>query len=93
MVIDIPGPQLGLRDEVAERSATSLVDRVIARAAADRASDVHLEPIKNSLRVRFRIDGTLYNVMVPPLKFRDAITSRLKIMAKLDIAEKRLPQD
>src|SRR6266852_6281206 len=57
------------------------------------ASDIHIEPYDKEFRVRFRIDGILYNVMAPPMKFRDAITSRLKIMAKLDIAEKRLPQD
>src|SRR5262245_19768640 len=57
------------------------------------ASDVHIEPYEKEFRVRFRIDGILYNVMAPPMKFRDAISSRIKIMAKLDIAEKRLPQD
>jgi type IV pilus assembly protein PilB len=57
------------------------------------ASDIHIEPYEREFRVRFRIDGILYNMMVPPMKFRDAIVSRIKIMAKLDIAEKRLPQD
>ena len=57
------------------------------------ASDIHIEPYEKEFRIRFRIDGILYNVMAPPMKFRDAITSRVKIMAKLDIAEKRLPQD
>ena len=57
------------------------------------ASDIHIEPYEKELRVRYRIDGILYNIMPPPMKFRDAITSRIKIMAKLDIAEKRLPQD
>ena len=57
------------------------------------ASDIHVEPYEREFRVRYRIDGVLYNVMAPPMKFRDAITSRIKIMAKLDIAEKRLPQD
>ena len=57
------------------------------------ASDIHIEPYEKEFRIRFRIDGILYNVMAPPMKFRDAITSRIKIMAKLDIAEKRLPQD
>src|SRR5205809_3169458 len=57
------------------------------------ASDIHIEPYEKELRVRYRIDGILYNIMNPPMKFRDAISSRLKIMAKLDIAEKRLPQD
>jgi type IV pilus assembly protein PilB len=57
------------------------------------ASDIHVEPYENEMRVRFRVDGVLQTVMSPPLKLRDAITSRMKIMAKLDIAEKRLPQD
>ena len=57
------------------------------------ASDIHIEPYEKELRVRYRIDGILYNIMQPPMKFRDAISSRIKIMSKLDIAEKRLPQD
>ena len=57
------------------------------------ASDIHIEPYEKELRVRYRVDGILYNIMAPPMKFRDAITSRIKIMSKLDIAEKRLPQD
>ena len=57
------------------------------------ASDIHIEPYEKELRVRYRIDGILYNIMSPPMKFRDAIVSRIKIMSKLDIAEKRLPQD
>jgi type IV pilus assembly protein PilB len=57
------------------------------------ASDIHIEPYEREFRVRFRIDGITYVVMNPPMKFRDAMTSRVKIMAKLDIAEKRLPQD
>jgi len=57
------------------------------------ASDIHIEPYEKEFRVRFRIDGILYNVMALPLKLKDPLTSRIKIMAKLDIAEKRLPQD
>src|SRR6187431_1842696 len=57
------------------------------------ASDIHIEPYEKEFRVRFRIDGILYNVMALPMKLRDPLTSRIKIMAKLDIAEKRLPQD
>jgi len=57
------------------------------------ASDIHVEPYEKSFRIRFRIDGVLYDVMKPPMKMRDALISRLKIMAKLDISEKRLPQD
>jgi len=57
------------------------------------ASDIHVEPYEKELRIRFRIDGLLYDVMHPPLKMRDALISRIKIMSKLDISEKRLPQD
>ena len=93
VVIDVPGPQLDLHDEVAERSASSLVDRVIARAAADRASDVHLEPMKNSLRVRFRIDGTFNEVAHLLLALSPAVLARIKVLSGMDIAEHRLPQD
>ena len=73
--------------------AVRLVNHVLMSAIHRRASDIHIEPYEKELRVRFRIDGILYTVLSPPLKLKDAITSRLKIMAKLDIAEKRLPQD
>jgi type IV pilus assembly protein PilB len=62
-------------------------------AISKGASDIHIEPYEKDYRIRYRVDGILYNIMAPPLKMRDAITSRVKIMAKLDIAEKRLPQD
>ena len=70
-----------------------LVNAVLASAIQKGASDVHFEPYEKQYRIRFRIDGVLYEVMEPPLKYRDTITSRLKVMAKLDIAERRLPQD
>src|SRR6266576_1346203 len=70
-----------------------LVNVVLMSAIQKGASDIHIEPYEKELRVRYRIDGILYNTLTPPMKFRDAITSRVKIMAKLDIAEKRLPQD
>jgi type IV pilus assembly protein PilB len=70
-----------------------LVNVVLMSAIQKGASDIHVEPYEKELRVRYRIDGILYNIMAPPMKFRDAIVSRVKIMAKLDIAEKRLPQD
>jgi type IV pilus assembly protein PilB len=76
-----------------EAPVIRLVNLVLMSAIQKGASDIHIEPYEKEFRVRFRIDGILYNVMAPPMKFRDAITSRLKIMAKLDIAEKRLPQD
>ena len=76
-----------------EAPVVRLVNVVLMSAIQKGASDIHIEPYEKELRVRYRIDGILYNIMSPPMKFRDAITSRIKIMAKLDIAEKRLPQD
>jgi type IV pilus assembly protein PilB len=76
-----------------EAPVIRLVNLMLMSAIQKGASDVHIEPYEKEFRVRFRIDGLLYNVMAPPMKFRDAITSRVKIMSKLDIAEKRLPQD
>ncbi len=70
-----------------------LVNVILMSAIQKGASDIHIEPYEKELRVRYRVDGVLYNVMAPPMKLRDAITSRIKIMSKLDIAEKRLPQD
>ncbi|MBI2188961.1 MAG: type IV-A pilus assembly ATPase PilB [Acidobacteria bacterium] len=76
-----------------EAPIIKLVNVLLMSAIQKGASDIHIEPYEKELRVRYRIDGVLYNIMSPPLKFRDAITSRVKIMAKLDISEKRLPQD
>lgn len=70
-----------------------LVNVILVDALRRGASDIHIEPYEKEFRVRFRMDGVLYNIMSPPMKMRDALTSRLKIMARLDIAEKRLPQD
>jgi type IV pilus assembly protein PilB len=69
------------------------VNVILMSAISKGASDIHIEPYEKEYRVRYRIDGILYNMMAPSLKMRDAITSRVKILAKLDIAEKRLPQD
>jgi type IV pilus assembly protein PilB len=76
-----------------EAPIIKLVNLILTDSVKRGASDIHLEPYETELRVRFRIDGMLQTVMTPPLKVKDAITSRMKIMAKLDIAEKRLPQD
>ncbi len=76
-----------------EAPVVRLVNLILTDSIKRGASDVHIEPYEKSMRVRFRIDGVLYEVMSPPLKLKDAITSRIKIMAKLDISEKRLPQD
>jgi type IV pilus assembly protein PilB len=76
-----------------EAPVIKLVNVILMSAISKGASDIHIEPYEKEYRVRYRMDGILYNIMAPPLKMRDAITSRVKIMAKLDIAEKRLPQD
>jgi type IV pilus assembly protein PilB len=76
-----------------EAPVIKLVNVILLSAIQKGASDIHIEPYEKELRVRYRIDGILYNIMQPPMKFRDAITSRIKIMSRLDIAEKRLPQD
>jgi len=70
-----------------------LVNSLLFQAVKDRASDIHIEPFERTLAVRFRIDGILYDVISPPKRFQPIITSRVKIMAGLNIAEKRLPQD
>jgi type IV pilus assembly protein PilB len=76
-----------------EAPIIKLVNLILTDAVKRGASDIHVEPYEKELRVRLRIDGILQNVMSPPLKLKDAITSRIKIMSKLDISEKRLPQD
>jgi type IV pilus assembly protein PilB len=76
-----------------EAPVVKLVNIVLGDAVKRGASDIHIEPYEKEFRVRFRIDGILQAIMSPPMKLKDAITSRLKIMAKLDISEKRLPQD
>jgi len=76
-----------------EAPIVKLVNIIMSDAMKRGASDIHIEPYEKEYRVRFRIDGVLQNIMSPPLKLKDAITSRIKIMAKMDISEKRLPQD
>jgi type IV pilus assembly protein PilB len=76
-----------------EAPVVKLVNALLTDAIKKRASDIHIEPYERILRVRFRIDGVLYEIMQPPLKLKNAITSRIKVMSSLDIAERRLPQD
>jgi type IV pilus assembly protein PilB len=83
----------GLEQAAEEAPIIKLVNLILSSALKRGASDIHIEPYEKEFRVRYRIDGMLYNIMNPPLKLKDAITSRIKIMAKLDISEKRLPQD
>jgi type IV pilus assembly protein PilB len=76
-----------------EAPIIKLVNLILSDSLRKGASDIHIEPYERELRVRFRIDGQLCNIMTPPLRLRDALASRIKIMAKMDISEKRLPQD
>jgi len=88
--------EMGLSDlekAAEEAPIVKLVNLVLTDAVKRGASDIHIEPYEKEFRVRFRIDGILQGIMNPPMKLKDAITSRIKIMAKLDISEKRLPQD
>jgi general secretion pathway protein E len=80
-------------DQDTEAPIIRLVNSILSQAVRDRASDIHIEPFERSLKVRYRIDGILHEVLSPPKRLQSAITSRLKIMADLNIAEKRLPQD
>jgi len=82
-----------LRDMASEAPVIRLVNQILSRAVEQRASDIHVEPFENELRVRYRIDGVLHDIDPPPRKLMAAIISRIKLMAKLNIAERRLPQD
>jgi len=82
-----------LRDLASEAPVIRLVNLILQRAVEGRASDIHIEPFENRLKVRYRIDGVLSEVEAPPAKSTAAVISRIKIMAKLNIAERRLPQD
>jgi general secretion pathway protein E len=82
-----------LRDMASEAPVIRLVNAMIAQAVEKRASDIHIEPFEKEFRVRFRIDGVLYSQEAPPRELKAAIISRVKLMAKLNIAERRLPQD
>ena len=82
-----------LKQAVEEAPVVKLVNLMLSEAIGRGASDIHLEPYEKTFRVRYRIDGVLYDVMQPPLKLKAALSSRVKIMSELDIAERRLPQD
>ena len=82
-----------LRDLASEAPVIRLVNLIMQRAVESRASDIHIEPFENRLKVRYRVDGVLQEVEAPPAKSTAAVISRVKIMAKLNIAERRLPQD
>jgi general secretion pathway protein E len=89
---DLEGPQ-DILDHDAEAPIIQLVNLILSQAVRDRASDIHIEPFERSLKVRYRIDGVLHEVLSPPKALQPRITSRLKVMADLNIAETRLPQD
>ncbi|HEX6103804.1 MAG TPA: GspE/PulE family protein, partial [Alphaproteobacteria bacterium] len=82
-----------LRDLASEAPVIRLVNQIVSRAVEARASDIHLEPSENGLKVRFRVDGLLRDIELLPARLRPAVISRVKIMARLNIAERRLPQD
>jgi type IV pilus assembly protein PilB len=82
-----------LQKESGEAPVIRLVNMILVEALKQRASDIHIEPYEREFRVRYRVDGVLQTIMSPPLTFREALTSRVKIMASLNISEKRVPQD
>lgn len=82
-----------LKTAVEEAPVVKLVNLILSEAITRNASDIHLEPYEKTFRIRYRIDGMLYDIMQPPVRLKAALSSRLKIMAELDIAERRLPQD
>jgi type IV pilus assembly protein PilB len=88
---DVDAAELARESE--DAPVVKLVNLILTDAIKKTASDIHVEPYEKSFRVRYRIDGVLYEVMKPPMKLKNAITSRMKIMSELDIAERRLPQD
>lgn len=94
-VVEAEGDEdiVDLERESGDAPVVRLVNLILIDAIKKGASDIHIEPYEKSFRVRYRVDGVLYEIMNPPLKLKNAITSRIKIMAALDIAERRLPQD
>jgi type IV pilus assembly protein PilB len=95
--MDIKGDQSidldTLKDMADSTGVVKLINLVLLQAIKDRASDIHFEPFENEFKMRYRIDGVLYEMVPPPKQLGPAITSRVKVMANLDIAERRLPQD
>jgi general secretion pathway protein E len=82
-----------LLDDTSDAPIIKLVNLMLSQAVKDRASDIHIEPAQNRLKIRYRVDGVLYDMLSPPKHIQSALISRIKIMAKMNIAEKRLPQD
>ncbi len=90
---DVPIEERDLLDVANEAPIIKVINLIISGAIKERASDIHIEPLERDLRVRYRIDGVLYEVLSPPKAYQSALTSRIKIMSNMDIAERRLPQD
>ncbi len=82
-----------LRSKAADAPIVRLVDLILAQAIAERATDIHIEPLTDRVVVRYRIDGVLYDTLTPPKRFRDAIMVRIKILSDMDVAERRIPLD
>ncbi|MGE0083330.1 MAG: type II secretion system ATPase GspE [Desulfococcaceae bacterium] len=82
-----------LLDDTSDAPIIKLVNHIISQAAKARASDIHIEPYQDSFKVRYRVDGILYDLLTPPKSIQAALTSRIKVMSSMNIAEKRLPQD
>jgi len=82
-----------LLDDTSDAPIIKLVNLMLSQAVKDRASDIHIEPTQSRLKIRYRVDGILYDMLSPPKHIQSALTSRIKVMAEMNIAEKRLPQD
>jgi len=94
--LDLPAETVGEEDEEAlalQAPVVKIVNLIFVEALRRRASDIHLEPLEKKFRVRFRIDGVLYEIVSPPKRVEKAVIARIKLMAKMNLAEKRLPQD
>ncbi|MFC1886320.1 type II secretion system ATPase GspE [Thermodesulfobacteriota bacterium] len=92
-IIDELEHKADLLDDVSDAPIIKLVNHIISQSTKARASDIHIEPYQDSFKVRYRVDGILYDLLTPPKWIQPALISRIKVMAKLNIAEKRLPQD
>ena len=93
VVDSVPIDDSTIDDMAAESPVVNLVNSIIQRAVRDGASDIHIEPSRTKSRIRYRIDGVLYEYMTPRSELHPPLVSRLKVMANLDIAERRMPQD
>ncbi len=92
-IIDEIEETADLLDDTSDAPIIKLVNHIISQSTKARASDIHIEPFQDSFKVRYRVDGILYDLLAPPKWIQPALTSRIKVMAKMNIAEKRLPQD